>query len=99
MRTEAEKIERLRHQDAQEQRLFELITSPAIMYTGLVLLLEYLCTHPQDSFQILGINISGGTQYLSKDTAGVITAGLTAAMAANALGGGKGIADIIKVLK
>lgn len=76
-----------------------ILLNPAFDYVFLVLLLEYLCTHPENQFEIFGIPIGGKGAYITKDTAKVVTGGLTAALAANAFGGGEGIASIISALK
>jgi hypothetical protein len=73
-----------------------ILLNPAFDYVFLVLLLEYLCTHPKNNFELFGSNAEG---YISKDTAKVVTGGLTAALAANAFGGGEGIASIISALE
>jgi len=97
---EVVRVKRLEISNQREERLVNLmtqiVTQPAILYVALVLLLEYLSTHPEDNFELFG---AGGGGYISKDTAKVVTGGLTAALAANALGGGAGISSIITSLK
>lgn len=98
--SEAIKLKRLEIKASKEESRTELISGlllhPAVIYTVLVLLLEYLSTHPENAFEWFG---GSGQAFISKDTAKVITAGLTAGLAANALGGASGIASIIKALK
>lgn len=76
-----------------------IILNPAFDYVALVLLLEYLSTHPENNFEFFGIPIGGKGAIITKDTAKIVTGGLTAALAANAFGGGQGIAAMIKAVK
>ncbi len=94
------RVKKLELQLQREAKLFDLVTGlathPAVIYVSAVLLLEYLCTHPKDNIELFGIGAGG---YITKDTAKVITGGLTAGLAANALGGGAGIGALIKAVK